>query len=40
MRLRFTLVFGIIVLGGCNLSIPNGLFGCGQPADCPSGYFC
>ena len=40
MRLRLTLVFGIVLLGGCNLSIPNGLFGCGQPADCPSGYFC
>ena len=40
MRLRFTLVFGIVLLGGCNLSVPNGLFGCGQAADCPSGYFC
>ena len=40
MRLRFALTLGLVVLGGCNLSIPNGLFGCGQPSDCPSGYFC
>jgi hypothetical protein len=37
---RFVLILGIVVLGGCNLSIPNGLFGCGQPSDCPSEYFC
>ena len=29
-----------ILLGGCPLAIPNGLFACGQPADCPSGFFC
>jgi len=40
MPLRFVLILGFVVLGGCNLSIPNGLFGCGQPSDCPSGYFC
>ncbi|MGB5415521.1 MAG: hypothetical protein WBM75_19410 [Polyangiales bacterium] len=40
MRLHFAFVFGIVLLGGCNLSVPNGLFGCGQAADCPSGYFC
>lgn len=40
MRLRFALIFGFLVIGGCNLSIPNGLFGCGQPTDCPSDYFC
>ncbi|MGB9338233.1 MAG: hypothetical protein WCB63_03315 [Polyangiales bacterium] len=40
MRLHFALVLGLVVLGGCNLSIPNGLFGCGQPTDCPTGYFC
>lgn len=40
MRVRFALILGIIVLAGCNLSVPNGLFGCGQPTDCPSGYFC
>ncbi len=40
MRLHFGLLLGLVVLGGCNLSIPNGLFGCGQPTDCPTGYFC
>lgn len=40
MRLRFALIFGLIALGGCDIAIPNGLFGCGQPSDCPSGYFC
>ena len=27
-------------LVACDVAIPNGLFGCGQPSDCPSGYFC
>ena len=40
MGFRFVFVLGLFALGGCNLSIPNGLFGCGQPSDCPSGYFC
>lgn len=40
MPFRFSLLVGFLLLGGCNLSIPNGLFGCGQPTDCPSGYFC
>ena len=40
MRLRFALILGFVVLGGCDLAVPNGLFGCGQPTDCPSGYFC
>ena len=40
MRLRFALILGLVVLGGCDLAVPNGLFGCGQPTDCPSGYFC
>lgn len=30
----------IALLSGCDVSIPNGLFACGQEADCPSGYFC
>jgi hypothetical protein len=40
MRFRLVLILGLIALGGCDLSVPNGLFGCGQPSDCPSGYFC
>ncbi len=40
MRLRFTWIVAILALGGCGLTIPNGLFGCGQPSDCPTGYFC
>ena len=40
MWLRFTLVLALVALGGCDIVVPNGLFGCGQPTDCPSGYFC
>ncbi len=40
MRLRFALILGFVALCGCEISVPNGLFGCGQPTDCPSGYFC
>ena len=40
MRLRCAWILGLIALGGCDISIPNGLFGCGQPSDCPTGYFC
>jgi hypothetical protein len=40
MRLRLALIFGFMVLSGCDVAVPNGLFGCGQPTDCPSGYFC
>jgi hypothetical protein len=40
MRFRLVLILGLIALGGCELAVPNGLFGCGQPSDCPSGYFC
>ena len=40
MRIRLALILGLAVLGGCDLAVPNGLFGCGQPSDCPSGYFC
>ena len=29
-----------LALTGCDVSIKNGLFACGQPSDCPSGYFC
>ena len=34
------LLLGIASLAGCNVSIPNGLFACGQPSDCPTGFFC
>ena len=40
MKHLILLSLGLILLGGCNLAIPNGLFGCGLPSDCPSGYFC
>lgn len=40
MRLRLVWIVALVMLGGCGISIPNGLFGCGQPSDCPSGYFC
>lgn len=32
--------FAMALLGACNVSIPNGLFACGQPSDCPTGFFC
>ena len=40
MRSRLTVILAVVTLCGCDISIPNGLFGCGQPTDCPSGYFC
>ncbi|MGB5812534.1 MAG: hypothetical protein WBG86_18510 [Polyangiales bacterium] len=42
MRTQFILTLGVFLLAlpACNVSIPNGLFGCGQPDDCPNGYFC
>lgn len=40
MGARFALLAALLVLGGCDLAIRNGLFACGQPSDCPSGYFC
>ena len=40
MRIRCALILAFLALGGCDLAVPNGLFGCGQPTDCPSGYFC
>lgn len=40
MRLRLLLLASLVLLGGCELAIKNGLFACGQPSDCPSGYFC
>jgi hypothetical protein len=40
MRFGFALIVALVALGGCDLTIPNGLFGCGQPSDCPTDYFC
>lgn len=40
MKQLVILSFGLVLLGGCNVAIPNGIFGCGQQSDCPSGYFC
>jgi len=40
MRLRLSLILGLLAISGCDISIPNGLFGCGQPSDCPPEYFC
>jgi len=40
MRTRFVLTLSLMALCGCDITVPNGLFGCGQPTDCPSGYFC
>lgn len=40
MKYLVALSLGLLFLGGCNLAIPNGLFGCGQQSDCPTGYSC
>lgn len=40
MRLRWGWLLALAILAGCNVSIPNGLFACGQPSDCPSDFFC
>ena len=40
MRLQCMLLVSLVALSGCDLAIKNGLFACGQPSDCPSGYFC
>ena len=44
MRRRLLLpllaIVGLLGLGGCELVIKNGVFACGQPSDCPSGYSC
>lgn len=32
--------FSWVALGGCDLALKNGVFACGQPSDCPSGYSC
>ncbi len=40
MRLRLSLMLALTFLAGCEVAVPNGLFGCGQQSDCPSGYYC
>ena len=41
MLLRTIIVFvALLGLGGCELLLKNGVFACGQPSDCPTGYFC
>lgn len=40
MRLRLASVLMVIAFAGCDVDVPNGLFACGQPADCPADYFC
>ena len=34
------MIFGCIAIGGCNVTLPNGVFSCSQDSDCPSGLFC
>jgi hypothetical protein len=40
MRLRLALIVSMTTLAACDVSIPNGLFACGQLSDCPADYFC
>ena len=40
MKMRLALLLSLVALIGCDVSLKNGLFACGQPSDCPSGYFC
>lgn len=40
MQVRFALLLALLALSGCDVAIKNGLFACGQPSDCPSGYYC
>lgn len=40
MRVRLLLMALLVSAAGCDVSFKNGLFACGQPSDCPSGYFC
>jgi hypothetical protein len=41
MLLRTIIVFvALLGLEGCELLLKNGVFACGQPSDCPTGYFC
>ncbi|MEM7434436.1 MAG: hypothetical protein AAF436_04725 [Myxococcota bacterium] len=40
--MRWLIIAGVIAIAasGCDVVIPNGLFGCGQASDCPQGYHC
>lgn len=40
MRIAISMAMVAFVFAGCDVAIPNGLFGCGQQSDCPSGYHC
>ena len=40
MKARLALLLAFVCLSGCDVAIKNGLFACGQPSDCPSGYHC
>ena len=40
MRARYALLIALVALTGCDVALKNGLFACGQPSDCPSGYYC
>jgi hypothetical protein len=40
MKRTLILLLGLGTAGGCDLNIPNGVFSCVAPSDCPSGYFC
>ncbi len=40
MCTRLGLLIAVSAVAGCNISVPNGLFSCGQPSDCPVGFFC
>lgn len=40
MRWRVALTVWLAGLAGCDVSVPNGLFACGQASDCPADYFC
>ncbi len=40
MKFRYLLLMSLVASMGCDLALKNGLFACGQPSDCPSGYHC
>lgn len=40
MNARLWTLLLVSALGGCGFSLPNGVFSCVGPSDCPSGYFC
>lgn len=40
MNARLSILCFLTLLSGCGFSLPNGVFSCVGPSDCPSGYFC